>query len=41
MQSLSIFDFLPPEEAAMFKPQKSTDWKWSFKDYPNIAKRKN
>ena len=34
MQELSIFDFLPEEEAAKFKPIKSTDWKWSFKDYP-------
>lgn len=34
MQELSIFDFTPEEEAEKFKPKKSTDWKWSFKDYP-------
>ena len=28
----SLFDFLPNAEE--FKPKKSTDWKWSFKDYP-------
>lgn len=31
---LSIFDFLPEEEAAKYRPIKSTDWKWSFSDYP-------
>lgn len=31
---LSLFDFLPDEEAEKFKPIKSTDWKWSFADYP-------
>lgn len=34
MNELSIFDFLPDEEAEKFKPIKSTDWKWSFADYP-------
>lgn len=34
MQELSIFDFMSEEEANPFKPIKSTDWKWSFKDYP-------
>ena len=34
MESLSIFDFLPEEDAAQYKPIKSTDWKWSFSDYP-------
>lgn len=34
MQELSIFDFLPEDEAAKYRPQKSTDWKWSFSDYP-------
>ena len=33
-QEITIFDFLPEEESARFKPIKSTDWKWSFKDYP-------
>ena len=34
MENVSIFDFLPDEEAKKFKPIKSTDWKWSFADYP-------
>lgn len=35
MQELSIFDFMPEEEAAKYKPMKSTDWKWSMADdYP-------
>lgn len=34
MNELSLFDFLPEEEAEAYKPIKSTDWKWSFGDYP-------
>lgn len=34
MKNFSIFDFLPGEEAEKYKPKKSTDWKWSFSDYP-------
>ena len=34
MENLTIFDLLPDEEAQKYKPIKSTDWKWSFKDYP-------
>lgn len=34
MKNISLFDFLPEEEAARFRPTKSTDWKWSFADYP-------
>lgn len=34
MNNFSIFDFLPGEEAEKYKPKKSTDWKWSFSDYP-------
>ena len=34
MQMLSIFDFLPEDEAEQFRPKKSTDWKWTFSDYP-------
>ena len=30
----SLFDMLPEDEAAKYKPIKSTDWKWSFEDYP-------
>ena len=33
-EQLTIFDMLPEEEAEKFKPIKSTDWKWSFADYP-------
>jgi hypothetical protein len=32
MEQTDIFDFLPGGEK--FKPIKSTDWKWSFADYP-------
>ena len=31
---MNLFDLLPQEESDKFKPIKSTDWKWSFKDYP-------
>lgn len=34
MKELSLFDFLPEEEANKYKPIKSTDWKWTFADYP-------
>lgn len=35
MQELSIFDFMPEEEAEQYRPKKSTDWKWSMaNDYP-------
>lgn len=35
MEELSIFDFLPTDEAEKFKPKKSTDWKWTMaNDYP-------
>lgn len=34
MNNLSIFDYLPDEEAEKYKAKKSTDWKWSFSDYP-------
>lgn len=33
-ENMSLFDLLPEEEAARFKPIKSTDWKWTFADYP-------
>ena len=32
--TMSIFDLLPDEEAAQYRPKKSTDWKWTFADYP-------
>lgn len=32
--TMSIFDLLPDEEAAQYRPRKSTDWKWTFADYP-------
>ena len=35
MQELSIFDFMPEEEAEQYRAKKSTDWKWSMaNDYP-------
>ena len=35
MEQTSIFEFLPEEDAAPFKPKKSTDWKWTMaEDYP-------
>ena len=33
-ENMTLFDLLPEEEAARFKPIKSTDWKWTFADYP-------
>lgn len=33
MEQGSIFDFMG-EEGEKYKPIKSTDWKWSFEDYP-------
>lgn len=34
IENMSLFDLLPEEEAARFRPFKSTDWKWTFADYP-------
>ena len=34
MEQLSLFDFLPEEEAVKYRPIKSSDWKWTFADYP-------
>ena len=35
MENMTIFDYLPEEEANKYKPIKSTDWKWTMKDdYP-------
>lgn len=34
MDELTMFDYLPNDQAEQFKQKKSTDWKWSFKDYP-------
>lgn len=34
MDELTMFDYLPEDQAEQFKQKKSTDWKWSFKDYP-------
>lgn len=33
-EQISLLDFLPEREAEKYRPQKSTDWRWSFKDYP-------
>lgn len=35
---LSMFDIANDEEFECFKPKKSTDWKWSFSDYPKERK---
>lgn len=32
--TISLFDLLPEEDAAKFRPKPSTDWKWTFADYP-------
>ena len=32
--TMSLFDLLPEEEAEQYRPKKSTDWKWTFADYP-------
>lgn len=34
IEQTNIFDFLPQEEVEQFKPKSSTDWKWTFADYP-------
>ena len=35
MDTISIFDLLPDDEAQKYKPIKSTDWKWTMEnDYP-------
>lgn len=32
---VTIFDFLPEEEAEKYRPVKSNDWKWNMStDYP-------
>lgn len=33
-EQMTFLDFLPEDEATKFRPQKSTDWKWTFSDYP-------
>lgn len=33
-ENISLFDFLPEEEAAQYRAKESTDWKWKFSDYP-------
>lgn len=33
-EQYSIFDIIPDDGTGKNKPIKSTDWKWSFKDYP-------
>lgn len=34
MENLSLFDLLSEEDKEKYKPIKSTDWKWTFSDYP-------
>ena len=31
---MNLLDLLPDEETQKYKSIKSTDWKWSFADYP-------
>ena len=31
---MNLFELLPEEDAVQYRPKKSMDWKWSFKDYP-------
>lgn len=31
---MNLFDFLPKEDTDRIRPKESTDWKWSFSDYP-------
>ena len=33
----TLFDFLPESETERFKAKASTDWKWSFADYPRTT----
>lgn len=33
-ETISLFDLLPEDEAIKFKAKPSTDWKWTFSDYP-------
>jgi DNA (cytosine-5)-methyltransferase 1 len=33
-ETLNMFDMVPEADAGYKRPIKSTDWKWSFKDYP-------
>lgn len=34
MEQISMLDFLPEDEVRHLRPIKSTDWKWTFSDYP-------
>lgn len=34
MEQITLFDFMTDEDRAKHAPKKSTDWKWTFKDYP-------
>ena len=34
MDEMGLFDFLGEEEQKKWMPVKSTDWKWTFADYP-------
>ena len=31
---MNIFDFMPQDEGEKFRPIQSSDWKWTFADYP-------
>lgn len=34
MEQMDFLDFLPTDQAEKFRKKKSTDWKWTFADYP-------
>ena len=34
MENVSLFDFMTEEDQKKYKRKKSTDWKWTFADYP-------
>ena len=34
MEELSLFDYMSNEDKEKYKKKKSTDWKWTFADYP-------
>ena len=33
-KQIKIFDYMTEEEKEKYAPKKSTDWKWTYKDYP-------
>ena len=33
-EQIKLYEMLPETEAKKYRPIKSTDWKWTFADYP-------